>query len=974
MREGDRVAGFVIGSATELPEYRARLVRARHEATGLEAVKIDADDEENLFAFAFSTPARDSTGVAHIVEHAVLAGSEAYPLRDAFMAMSGGSLSTFLNAFTFPDKTVYPGASVVEADYYNLMEVYGDAVFFPLLTRDTFMQEGLRLEPSGDAHVIQGVVYNEMKGANASPEGVASEWAIRALFDEGPYAHDWGGDPAFIPSLSYEAFKAFYAEHYHPSNCKLFLYGSFPLEPQLKFLERRFLSRFSLAPPSPKGRRASAVAPARRFKAPRRVEKACASSDEGGGIALVSFLGPEAVDAEATLSMELLSQALLGHDGAPLARALRESGLGKDLAGQCGIETEVAELIFTAGLRGVKPENGPRAAAFVVEALEKIASEGIPPSELEAAIRTFEFSAREVKRGSSPYGLRLMRKCLRGWLHGADPAESLAFEAPLAAVKARLARDKRYFEGLIERWLVGNPHRAEVIVMPDASKARADEEAEDSEAKRLALSLGEEALRALPAEIARLKAAQEAPEDPALVARLPRVSLRDIPRAVDMIEREVDEAGGVPYYRNPLWTNGVAYVDIAFDAEGIPSELAAWLPLYAEASVGMGLPGMGYREASLKTQSITGGINAYFSSNSPLGSPLSGGARSFVFFRMKCLESLLPEALDLFLAFASRADYGDERRLADILAQHEAEYRAALIPSGSAFASTRASRGLSDALALDEASGGIAQLLFAREALGRGPATAAEAFEAIRRSLLSARPLFHATGSKAALDAIGRRLEGFARSELAPLGPAPRALCAALPSVPSGERFDIPSQVGYAALALPAPRLDDPCFAAAQALGQSLSSGALWREIRMKGGAYGAGLAIDGIEGAACFTSYRDPDPFASLGRFKEALRRAAVEALGAEELERCIIGTVARELKPLAPEEKGFVDFRRTLYSISDELRQAKREALLALRASDIVDAAARLDSRVGEAVAVVIGPERLDSAEDFTRMRLAL
>ncbi|MDR2518727.1 MAG: insulinase family protein, partial [Spirochaetaceae bacterium] len=465
-------SGFEILETPLLEELGACGVWARHPS-GLEVFHILNNDEENLFAFAFATAPEDSSGAAHILEHIVLCGSENYPLKDTFLILEQGSLQTFLNAWTFPDKTVYPASSANEQDYFNLMAVYGDAVFRPLLTEWAFLQEGWRLAFSpaekgagkGPAEKagFTGVVYNEMQGAFSSLDRYAQHWSAASVLPDTPYAFESGGDPSCIPDLTWEKLRDFHRRRYSPGNCRVFLAGNIPTEKQLAFIAG------TLLPGLEAGRAAPPVKRAERWQEPRTMIIPGPAGKDRKSTVMLSWLCGDTADSLETLALAALETALLGHDGSPLTRALIDSRLGEDLAPATGLEGDLRETVFTAGLRGVEPEAEREKAveALIMGELGRTAEEGIPPQEIEAALLSLEFSHREFKRANGPWSLVWLQRSLRGWMHGAKPWEKLLFMPAFAALKARLAADSRYFEGLIKKYFLSSQHRALVIVRPE---------------------------------------------------------------------------------------------------------------------------------------------------------------------------------------------------------------------------------------------------------------------------------------------------------------------------------------------------------------------------------------------------------------------------------------------------------------------------------------------------------------------------
>jgi hypothetical protein len=944
----------------DLPEYRCKGILFRHKKTGCEVYRLETEDEENVFAFAFRTRPADGTGVAHIVEHSVLCGSERFPVKDAFLVMARRSLATFMNAFTYPDKTVYPAASAVEADYFNLMDVYGDAVFFPRLGEDTFLQEAHRLELDDKGKLdIKGVVYNEMRGDYSSSESLASTACSTSLFSAGhPYSFDSGGDPEVIPSLTYEAFKAFWAAHYHPSNCRIFLYGNIDTERQLAFLDERFLSRFErIAVDSEIPLQASILEP-RRIEVPYPL---AAGSDSATSI-IVNWLTVPVTDGAEALAMEVLAELLVGHDGAPLALALRESGLGEDLSPQCGLDTSLRQIIFSAGLRGAKRGDEGKVEELIVGTVERVAAEGFSSEALDAALHSIAFANREIRRGSGAYGLRLFNRAARGWLHGAGPSTTLSFEKPLAELKARMATDSRYLEGLALSLIARNPHRSTVTVYPEAGLLESKEKKREAELAALAARLSETEKRRLREKGAALEEAMAKPDSSADIAKLPRLRRADLKREVETIARSHEEAGGIDAEVHPLFTNGIVYLDLAFPLERLTKESLLWLPLASRFFTSAGLPGESYDLVSERLARAAGGFHAMLESGTPLGAKK---ASSYAIFRLKALASRFPSALEIMMSLLVGADSSDLKRVEDLCAELRNDVASAIIPAGNAFAQTRAASGFGEASAIEDLWRGTSQVEFLiglKDAKGE---ELAGALKGLVPSLFSREGLrINITAEEEALPAALSALD----SALGALPGRPGAStqrsstrAGVYESARGAEAFTISSQVGFAAAACPAAMLGTPEFGHETVLAHLLGTGPLWEELRVKRGAYGASAWTDGLEGLACFSSYRDPRPVDSLKFFGEALeasaKRFGSSGVAAEtEVEEAAIGSLGHEQRPLQPEEKGFVDFRRSIYRIEDEKRQIKRDAMLSAGAKDIAAAAERLAAAYASAVPVLI------------------
>ncbi|MDR3171267.1 MAG: insulinase family protein, partial [Treponema sp.] len=616
-------SGFEVLDIVDLGEFKAEGIWARHRKSGAEVFHVLNDDKENLFAFAFATAPEDSTGVAHILEHSVLCGSEHYPLKDAFLVLAQGSLQTFLNAWTFPDKTVYPASSINEHDYFNLMAVYADAVFRPLLSEWTFMQEGHRLEYSateqGDRLSITGVVYNEMKGAYSSPDAYASLWSTKAVLPDTPYAFESGGDPEYIPDLTWEALRDFHRSRYSPANCRIFLAGDIPTEKQLAFLDEQVLSTL------PGGRAAAHLPKAVRWTAPQSYQVPCPPGVERKVTVLLSWLCCDITDAHEALALSAMTEILLGHDGSPLTRTLIESGLGEDLSPVTGLEGELRETVFTTGLRGCAPEvPSEEVEALILGELRRLAAEGIPPGEVEAALLSMEFANREIRRSGGPWSLVWLRRSLRGWLHGAKPWENLLFVPGFTELKRRLGANPRYFESLIQTYLLDNPHRALIRVEPEEGYL---EKQEATLAKRLSqheAGLSEAEKRVIQEKATELERIQEAGERPEALATIPHLSRKDLVPDIDIVPRELRDARGTPVLIHDLFTNGITYVDFAVPLDVLNPEDYPWLPLFSRVVVSLGLPGMDYGEVSSLLARTVGGFHAMLET----GSPAPGAART----------------------------------------------------------------------------------------------------------------------------------------------------------------------------------------------------------------------------------------------------------------------------------------------------------------------------------------------------------
>jgi Zn-dependent M16 (insulinase) family peptidase len=921
----------------------------------MEVCHLVNDDEENLFALAFRTAPAKSDGAPHILEHSVLCGSEGYPLKDPFIRLVNQSVKTFLNALTFPDKTVYPASSMVEKDYFNLFAVYADAVFFPRLEKWTFLQEGHRLElDSQGKPVIQGVVYNEMKGSYSSFDAVAGDAAVRSLFPESVYALDSGGDPLSIPALTYGDFITFHRTHYRPSNCILFLYGNIPTERQLGFIQERVLCRFGSSQGEAAPEPAYDPAP---YTRPAAFEEGGPAPEEPEGDAgctvLVNWLLGDTFDSRACMEGVFLNELLLGHDASPLTRALIDSGLGEDLAPSSGLETEFKRLVFQTGLRGVKREDAPRVEQCVMDTLRGLLERPVPREDIEGACMSVDFSYREVKRSQGPYSLTLMRRVLRCWVYGKPPWDCLSPRSAFAQVKERIKDDGGYIQALIKDLLLGNPHRTLVTVYPDPGYNEARRRAEEALAQGL---LSRTTADLVKRETQALNRLQETPDDGAKAACLPHLLPSDLTVKIDRIVTTQEKGpGGVPLFRNTESTNGIVYVIAAFPLDALAPEDLPLLPFFTTALSNTGFGGRPWDECAKKIALTMGGFNATPFTSSPIrGSASPYAGRPWLFVQIKTLAEKTGEALDLLSECLLSSEFAEPRRISDLLFESRNDVRGSVIPMGHDYAMLRAGRSFNLSRALEEVWNGLTQLFALQDFLSQDPEALGARLGRLRRSLLGAGAAVHVTTDDFSL-AEGPLERFITRTGLKPPsspGKMDRDAVLALTALggaPAGEESAVeycaaPAQVGFAAAACEASEYGSPESVHEKVFSHWFSNTLLWEHIRTQGGAYGAFAFTDSVEGLFSLSTFRDPKPEVSLGAFLSCLQRAGGADFSRETVERALSGAYSKEVQPRSPSGRGFIGFVRALCGITNEMREEKIARILAIQGKDMGDAAERL------------------------------
>lgn len=926
------IHGFLLSREERVAELDSTVRLWRHKSTGAEVLSFCNSDENKVFGVSFRTPPGDSTGVAHILEHSVLCGSEKYPVKEPFVELLKGSLQTFLNAFTYPDKTCYPVASANLRDFRNLTDVYLDAVFFPRITEHIFRQEGWRLAPARDgAFIFKGVVYNEMKGAFSSPESVLARYCLHALFPGTVYALESGGDPKAIPDLSYEAFRDFHARYYHPSNGRFFYWGDDAEEDRLEQLGA-VLARFERLEPD------SAIAVQRPLDRPSRLTVPYAASPEdardGKGMAVVNWLGPDGLDTEMGLAFRMLEHILLGMPASPLRRALIESGLGEDLAGQ-GLETELRQLTFDVGLKGVAVEAAPRVEELILATLSGLADGGIPADMVEAAVNSVEFSLRENNSGRFPVGLSVMLRALAVWLHEGDPLAPLRFEEPLAAIKERV-REGGYFEALIRQWLVDNPHRVTVVLSPDA--ALAGEQERDETARLLAITgaMEPEETERLLAEAEALRAWQESPDPPEALAAIPRLGVADLPMENALIPTERFQAQYPLSLFHPLPTGGIVYAEAAFDLSAVPEYLLPLLPLFGRALLEMGTGFRDFVDLNMTIARKTGGmdVDTLFLTHGASRKPvarlvLSGKAAPD---KAEALFSLMGEVL-------SQCRLDQRERFLRMVLEEKARQEHSFVPAGHMVVAARLKASLSAAGMLAEYTGGVSSLAYLRQLAQRAendwPGVLQE-LELLRRIII------HRAGLALNLTATQEQREGLEGLALALASALPEqsvdgasAWFGKVADFPPAEALLLPAQVNYVGKGI---NLFDAGYAwhgSAAVILKYLRTGYLWDKVRVQGGAYGCMCGLDRMSGAFFMVSYRDPNVLPTLAVYDGAAEHLARRPLSAEELQAAIVGAIGELDSYLLPDAKGTAAFTRMLSGDTDDLRQQLRDEILGATAA---------------------------------------
>lgn len=962
---GQQRHGFVVTGVTPLPELNLTLIELRHERLGSRMVHLACADDNNLFGVGFRTTPGDSSGVAHILEHTVLCGSQRYPVRDPFFTMLKRSLNSFMNALTSSDWTLYPFSSQNRKDFYNLLGIYLDAAFFPLLRERDFRQEGHRLEfaDPGDATSplsFKGVVYNEMKGAMADPGSLLHRRLTRALYPTTTYGFNSGGEPEAILDLTHEQLVDFHRTYYHPANAYFFTYGDLPLEEHLARIEELALRHFEPLTVN------TAVPDEVRYSAPQRIVEgfpvAAGEPLAQRSMVQVAWLTSPIADSFECLALSLLSQLLLGNPAAPLYKALLESGLGQNLAPGTGYHDDQRETYLAAGLQGTEPERLEAIEELVLETLRQVAASGFSNEQIEAAIHQLEFSHREVVGDQYPYALLLLMRQFGPWLHNDDPISPLLLDDNLARLRRELAAGP-FFENLIRRQLLDNPHRVTLLLQPDAEFKEQQEQALNQRLAELAAQLDEAGRQRLLAQARALQQAQEGEED---LSCLPTLELSDIPASEREIPCREEEFAGRPLYRFPQPTNGIGYFTASLVMNDLPAELLPYVPLFGTLLPKIGAAGHSYLQMAERISAATGGVSA---SATVICDPASLDRFDIAFeVKSKALLRNQPAMFDILTDLFAAPDFSDLQRLHTVINQLSVSLENGVSGSGHSYAARSAAAALSSCSRLREDWGGLHLVRSVKELAAQKPEQLAGFATQMQRLadllLCGSRLRCAVTAEEPAFAAIEPPLRGFLAA--LPAGDAQPGQVAELAVGDAAVGWAAPVPVSYVARVFRAVPLVHTDAAGLLVLAKLLRACYLHREVREKGGAYGGMATYDAQLGLFSMLSYRDPHLLRTLQVYRDAAEWAAAGSFSDDDIREAILAVFGNLDRPVSPAGKGQREFGYRLQGLSAANRQALREGILVVDRSTLqrLADAYLLSGWEGSAVGVVSAEGLLQEA----------
>ncbi len=952
----------------ELTGIQAKGYLLRHKKSRARVLLIEKKDDNNkVFSIGFRTPPGDSTGVPHIMEHSVLCGSRNFPAKDPFVELVKGSLNTFLNAMTYPDKTVYPVASCNDKDFQNLMHVYMDAVLYPNIYEheEIFRQEGwsYKLDSADDRLAYNGVVYNEMKGAFSSPEGVLDRVILNTLFPDTSYAYESGGDPEAIPDLTYEQFLDFHRKYYHPSNSYIYLYGDMDMEEKLDWLDREYLSSFD----------AREVDSEIRFQEPFKEMKektfsySIASEESEVDQTFLSYskvIGTS-LDKELYLAFEILDYALLSAPGAPLKKALTDAGIGKDIMGS--YDNGIYQPIFSVISKNANEEQKQEFVELIEKVLSDIVKNGIDRKALEAGLNYHEFRYREADFGNYPKGLMYGLQMMDSWLYDEEkPFIHVEALKTFEFLKSQVGTG--YYEELIRKYILDNTHGAVVVVKPEKGRtARLDAEL-DEKLQNYKSGLTADEVEALVKATEDLEAYQSEPEKEEDLERIPVLERKDISREIEPIVNEELRLGDIPVIFHEIETNGIGYLDVMFDISGVKEELLPYVGILQSALGIIDTENYDYGELFNEINMHTGGIGTALDLYTDVTNIREKAFKATFEIKGKALYGKLPVVFSMMSEILTASKLTDTKRLREILAMVKSRLLMRFQSSGHTTAALRAMSYASPAAKLKDMTSGIGfyrAVARIEENFDEEKDRLTEVLQSLAKRLFRAENMMISyTASREGLEGIETRIEELKKSLYSDV---PGEEACIIHCEKKNEGFKTASKVQYVARTGNFIDHGASYTGALQILKVILSYDYLWQNIRVKGGAYGCMSNFNRI-GEGYFVSYRDPNLKRTVEVYEGVVDYLKDFTVSERDMTKYIIGTMSNIDQPMTPAAKGERSKNLYMNKVSADMIREERNQILDASQDDI-----RALSRVAEAVlkadqfCVIGSEEKIEECRDM-------
>lgn len=941
---GDTYKGFEVTKSMPIPELQCHLRELLHVASGAQIMHIANDDVENVFCLSFRTYPDSSNGAAHILEHTVLCGSEKFPVKDPFFAMQRRSLNTFMNALTGQDFTCYPAATQVPQDFYNLLDVYLDAVFHPILNRYSFLQEGHRLEfalPDNPESPLEykGIVFNEMKGAMSSPSARMGELINKHLYPDITYGYNSGGDPKAIPNLTYEELIAFHEKYYHPSRCVFFFYGNLPLEKHLDFILEKTLKNTNEVPQLPN------IPLQPRFLKPREVLEhyPISPDDDLNDKTLIGFgwLTCHVWDQETLLALSILRIILLGTDASPVRMALLRSGLCKEISSY--IDSDISEPAFVIVARGCNPENAESLETCLTDSLKKIVEEGIALEPIESAIHQLEIAKSEITSDHNPFGLSLFMRSALIKQHGGKAEEGLVIHALFDKILKKVLENPRYFVDLIVTYFLDNAHYVRAVLSPDKEMAAKELAEEKATLDRLHSHLSKKQIEQILSDTKELAEFQKKQEEEDQDC-LPTVSIKDVSRAPRLYSLKEETSGILKVFHHDCFTNGITYTDLVFDLPQLTEEELPYVSLMSMLMSQMGCGGRTYKENLEYIIAHTGGVGASLTLN------LQAQDHSLFHpsfnIRGKALHRNVPKLLALIQDMATSMDFTDTLRLREVVYKYFTGLESNLNQNAIRYAINLSASGLDVPSKISNDWYGLKQFLMIRNLAHNfdleAPKLIAKLQELKEKILCIGTPHLVISCDAETYDTMrGHHFYGLdqlpckatkpwtSNYSLEPIPPQGRIISS--PIAFTGKVFKTASYV----------HPDTPALNVAAVLCDNLT---LHKMIREQGGAYGSGAVSNSMAGNFYLYSYRDPNIVSTLKAFDECIRSLSKGEFDEEDIEQAKLELLQGMDSPVSPGSRADVAYGWMREGKSYEVRQKNRERLLDLQGDQVIDAVKKI------------------------------
>jgi len=916
--------GFELLDEQFIPEIDSQATLWRHEKSGAEFLSLVNDDTNKVFCIAFRTPPPDSTGIIHVLEHATLQGSSKYPVKDVITELVKGSMKTFINMLSYPDKTLYPVASQNVRDLYNLIDVFLDGVFYPLLAPQTFKQEGWHyaLKSLDSPLNINGIVYNEQKGNFAMDFKRIAVESQKALFPETIYRHAYGGDPAEVPELTYEQLKTYHQTYYHPANARIFWYGDDNPDERLQYLDS-WLKEFehseidSEIPLQPRFDHPRSVV------VPHYVDQATDPAHKQG-IFTLNWMLDEVGDPELMLALDILAHLLIGTSTSPLQQALSASQLGDGLAG-IGLWKHARQMYFSTGLTGIDPANAEKVETVINDTLKNIVNNRLAPDLVMAAMNTIEFQLREANFERLPRGLGLFQeRAMTTWIHGFNPLEILAFAAPLQTIKEHLSKGERYFEQLIRTRLIDNVHRASVLLTPDSNVNF--ETVTRTKLDKLKASLNKEALQNLVEGTQALLEYQQKSDSPEIVAKIPALKLGDLDKQTQTIPIQINRVEESTVLHHDISTGGILYLDLAFDLRGLSPGLLVYAPI-----LGSALLKMASSQLSQHIGQMTGGITSTVLSSAKVD---RSGIVGQLVFRGKAMIVQADTLLDILPEILLETKLDNRERFRQLVVEMRTRLEANLAPRGFQVVAQRIGAQWSKAGWLAEQLTGVEQIFFLRQLeseVETNWTAVLQRLEETRNTLINR----HLLTVNMTVDSA--QLENKVAKFVASLPGKPVDVNISDPDIGTrNEGLFIPSTVNFVGKGANIFDLGYVLNGSIAAIVNYLEMNWLWNLVRIQGGAYAGICLFDPLSGVLTFTSYRDPHIGRTLNIYDHTAEFLQTLILSETERVKCIIGALSRIDAYQRADAQGYTSLVRYLTGETDDARQKFRDELLTTTTED--------------------------------------